>query len=130
MLKAGTETGSLVNYIISGESPAVPEVGMGATIIMWTDRKAATIIEVIKNKKGVIKEITIQDDIAVRADKNGLSESQTYDYTPNLAGRTHIARLLKSGWKILEGKDGESGRNIYGSGLWIGKRCAYHDYNF
>ena len=126
----GTQTGSVMNHLMSRGEQIIPEVGMGVTILMWTDRRAATVIEVHANKEGIIKEIIIQDDDAARIDNNGMSESQTYDYLPNPNGSKRTARLLKGGWKILDGKDGESGRNIYGSGLWIGRRCAYHDYDF
>ena len=129
MLKAGTDTGSLMNHIMS-DGVTAPEVGMGATILYWTDRKAVTIIEVKKNKKGEIKELTLQEDTAIRTDYNGESESQRYCYAQWSEGRKYTARLLKHGWRILEGKDGESGRNIYGSGLAIGVRNTYHDYSF
>ena len=130
MLKAGTETGSLVNHLMSGDTAIVPEVGMGVTILMWTDRRAATIIEVHSTKKGVIKEIVIQDDTSLRTDDNGMSESQGYCYIRDPNGHKRTARFLKKGWRILEGKDGESGRNIYGSGLRLGIRNTYHDYSF
>ena len=130
MLKAGTETGSLMNHLMSGDSAVVPEVGMGVTILFWTDRRAATITEVITTKKGTIKEIVTQDDYAIRTDMNGESESQRYNYVRNPEGSIRTARLLKGGWRILEGKDSENGRNIYGAGLLLGKRAAYHDYNF
>ena len=43
MLRAGTDTGSLVNHVMScGKSPA-PEEGMGCTFLSWTDRHAGTV---------------------------------------------------------------------------------------
>lgn len=129
-LRLGSQTGSLANHVWSGPQPIEPEVDMGCTILKWTDRAAATILEVRKTKQGKIKEIVIQEDTATRTDTNGMSESQTYDYTPNPQGTTHTARLLKGGWKIFEGKDEDSGRNSYSAGILIGYRRAYRDYSF
>mgnify|MGYP001576962564 CR=1 FL=1 len=41
-LRAGTQTGSLINHLMSGSKGAEPEVGMGATILGWSDRHPAT----------------------------------------------------------------------------------------
>ncbi len=129
-MQLGTETGSLVNHIWANSKQPVPEIGLGCTILMWTDRKAATIIEVHSNKQGVVKEIILQEDIATRTDGNEMSDSQCYVYTPNPNGAKRTARLLKAGWKILDGKDSETGRNVYGYTVGIGYRCAYFDYSF
>ena len=129
-MKLGTETGNVLNHLMTRGEQIVPEVGMGVTICMWSDRYAATVIEVKTNRKGIVKEIIIQHDISVRVDNNGMSESQRYEYAPNPEGLKDTARLLKGGWKILEGKDEVTGKNLYGSALWIGKRAHYHDYSF
>lgn len=130
MLKLGTETGSVINHLMTCGEQIAPEINMGVTICMWSDRHTATILEVKKTKKGVIKEIVIQRDIEKRTDTNGMSESQEYEYTRNPEGRIQTAHLLKSGWRILEWKDDKTGRNNYGSSLVIGVREAYFDYSF
>jgi hypothetical protein len=129
-MKAGSETGSVFNHIMTESAQPVPLVGLGATICMWSDRKATTIIEVHPNKKGVVKEVIIQEDTATRTDTNGMSDSQTYSYQSNPEGRKHTVKLLKSGWRVLEGRDGYTKRNIYGSGVVFGVRRHYHDYSF
>lgn len=44
--------GSLINLLSdAGKQTIKPEVGMGITILSWTDRDAATIIEVSKSGK-------------------------------------------------------------------------------
>lgn len=113
MMKAGTETGSLMNHIYSRCTNPEPQVGMGATVLMWTDRHAATIIRVTRCT------ITVQEDIATRVDGNGMSESQAYEYTANPQGRVTTFRKTKRGW-----------RDSCGSGLLIGTRRKYHDYSF
>lgn len=119
MVELGTHTGSLVNSIMS-ESPVVPEVGMGVTILSWTDRNPATIIEV-----KTAKMIVIQDDDYVRTDKNGMSEDQTYEFSRNPNGPKRTYTLRKNGRWV---KKGESMRN--GQSISIGKRDRYYDYTF
>src|SRR5271157_1703405 len=94
-----------------------PEVGMGATIIMYSDKHAATIIDVHPNGKRIV----IQEDIATRTDINGMSDSQTYTYAPNSDGEKHVVSLRKDGtWRISRSK----------TQIGIGYRREYYDYSF
>lgn len=111
-MKLGSETGSLINHVMAKES-LKPEIGMGATILCWTDRHAATIIKITP------KSVTVQRDKATRTDKNGMSENQDYTYERNENGAIEIFRLTKRGW-----------RNKSGEGLRIGTRREYYDYSF
>ena len=113
MLIAGTETGSLINHVMSNVAAPTPTKGMGATILRWTDRKAATIIKVTP------KTVTVRYDTVKRTDANGMSESQTYEYAPNPAGVIEVFRMTKRGW-----------RNASGNGLGIGYRAEYYDFSF
>ncbi len=61
------------------------EVGMGATIIHYSDRTPCTVIRVSETGKTC----WIQEDTYTRADTNGMSESQTYTYAANPAGAVH-----------------------------------------
>jgi hypothetical protein len=45
-MKLGTHTGSLTNHIYSRAVPITPEVGMGCTLLSWSDRHPATIIDI------------------------------------------------------------------------------------
>lgn len=111
-LKAGTETGSLINYLLS-LGGAKPEVGMGCTILGWTDRHAATIVKVTKTQ------VHVQRDIATRIDKNGMSESQTYSCAADPTADVEVFRVTKKGL-----------RNNRGNGLSIGKREEYYDHGY
>ena len=113
MLKAGTETGSLMNHLMSSTKPLPPEVGMGATILCWSDRHSGTIVKITKTQ------IHVQYDLAKRLDKNGMSESQQYACSPDPNGRIEIFRQTKKGY-----------RNAAGNGLLIGSRQEYYDYSF
>lgn len=126
-MKLGTQTNSLVNHILSrairGE-PA-PTVGMGATILMWTDRQPATIVAVETYRGQPM--VTVQEDRARRVDSNGLSECQEYEYSPdNLGAKWRFAKSKAGDWReMLEGRMARSGR-----GLRIGERRKYHDFSF
>ncbi len=112
-MKLGTETGSLINHVCSTSRQVEPKVGMGATILQWTDRQAVTIIEVTP------KTITVQYDKATRTDSNGQSECQSYDYATDPDGSVSVFRMTKKGW-----------RNDSGNGLSIGHRDKYRDPSF
>ena len=109
-------TGSLYNNLFSNSANAngevKPEVGMGATYLGWTDRHAYTIIEVSASGKT----IKVQRDRAIRTDKLGMSDAQSYLYTPDPNGEVRTIRLSKKGW--------DKGR------FAIGFRKEYYDYTF
>lgn len=114
-MKLGTETASMTNYLLSGiVGEPVPEVGMGCTILRWTDREAATIIKVTPTQ------VHVQEDKAVRVDTNGMSELQEYTYTPDTTAPVQVFRKTKRGWCAAGG----------GNALHIGDRRKYHDYSF
>lgn len=93
-----------------------PEIGMGATEHLWSDRHAYTITEVSPS----FKSITIQADRSRRVDQNGMSECQHYEFTPNPEGPTRVARLCTDGHFHIGGK--------HGNLISIGYRDAYYDF--
>jgi hypothetical protein len=130
-MKLGTETNSLTNHIYSRmtKGQPEPEVGMGATILCWTDRNAATIVDVWTFRKLVA--VTVQEDTATRADKNGISESQDWKYEPNPNGaKSHFARTESGAWREIMVNG--NGRFVFadGHGLRIGERESYRDFSF
>ena len=123
-MKLGTETGSLMNHVFSGYNDE-PAVGMGATILMWSDRSPATIIEVNHSY------IVIQEDRAERVDGNGMSESQSYEYSPDPEGAKRIYRKMKNGRWQEHYINPETKRLVKAGGyLSIGEREKYYDYSF
>lgn len=107
--------GNLMNRIaehVSGQ----PEVGMGVTICMYSDRHAATVVEVRSDTT-----IVVQEDISTRVDDNGMSESQIYEYQRD-------ARAPKR--TFTRRKDGTWKERGAGTGLQLGARRTYHDYSF
>lgn len=114
-------TGSFVNHVYGRMvNTPTPEVGMGATVLMWTDRAPATIVEVVSPKT-----IKVQGDNAKRVDENGMSESQTYEYTPNEDGPVDTYTLRKNGRWIRKGDPMKGGQC-----LLVGSREKYHDFSF
>jgi hypothetical protein len=130
-MKLGKHTASVNNWISSNAviGQPTPEVGMGATILGWTDRHPATIVEVSKDRGAVL--LKVQEDDYRRLDKNGMSECQQYLYSPNPNGRVHHYRQDKSGrWVEVEFNEETKRWNKRGGGLRIGEREKYHDFSF
>lgn len=128
-MKLGTETGSFTNHIYSRATKGQPEpeVGMGCTLLQWSDRQAATIIAI---ENGIL---TVQEDHAKRIDQNGMSEDQDYEYAPNPDGATYHFRFGKSEkWELVHQNErtGRWNKSESGAGLLIGQRRQYHDFSF
>ena len=118
---AGEETGSLINHIMSGSQQPEPQVGMGATVLHWTDRTAGTIIEVGE------KHFVVQADKAIRTDGNGMSDAQSYRYEPNENGIRYTFKRVTRGKAKGAWREGGS---YSGYAVLIGHRDHYHDYSF
>jgi hypothetical protein len=133
-MKLGTQTASVVNHLVARGTIGQPEpvIGMGVTMLGWTDRAPGTIVEIFK--KGSFLYIAVQADTYKRTDKNGMSECQQYEYTPNPNGYIdHYRRSAinaNAPWVGTYQKE-ESGRWLKGHGqLRIGEREKYHDFSF
>lgn len=136
-MQLNTETGSLVNHLLSGtDGQPEPEEGMGITFLGWTDRHAGTIHRVGR-KGGLIVEFWASRDEATRTDNNGQSESQSYSFKPDPGGRMfHYKRDRKGQWRKHGPKLArDSERLIYGvldesQNIRLGERDQYYDYSF
>lgn len=129
-MRLGTETGSLTNHLLSRAVIGQPEptVGMGATILSWTDRHAGTIIKVWKERG--MRLVEVQEDFAERTDSNGMSECQDYAYTPNPAGLVTTFGFFKTGWANVYLAETGRYRKSGSYGLRIGERDKHHDFSF
>ncbi len=112
-------TSSLTNAIFAASAQPEPQIGMGATIIMATDRYAATIVEVTHCS------VVIQQDYSERTDRNGMSESQDWAYSPNRKARRETYSLRRHGRYVARGE-----RTNGGTHLVIGERDHYIDPSF
>lgn len=129
MLKLGTETGSLVNHVYSHTGNLKPEIGMGVTMLFWSDRHAGTIVEMFKIGKRVA--LKVQADKVRRIDTNGMSESQSYECSRDPAGAVAWYRAnVNGGWQKVVFNPVTMRWSKDGGGLIVGWRDAYHDYSF
>ena len=102
-----------INQIISESKQPDAKIGDPATILMWSDRHAATVIKVTPCT------VTVQVDKAKRLDKGGpYTESQTYEYERNPNGQKIRFWRTQRGW------------SADGMRLAIGHRNEYHDPHF
>jgi hypothetical protein len=115
----------VINNILAASTIGAPEpeVGMGATLLMWSDRLPYTIVGVERFKSGAcagqVKAVLAQRDDTQRVDRNGMSESQEYVFLPNPNRSVERFALRKSG--RFEGNGGT---------LAIGYRDKFFDFSF
>lgn len=123
----------MINDILSRATKGqpTPEVGMGATVLMHSDRRAATIIEILKVGQSTI--LTVQNDNATRVSGSAHDGSARYEFSRNPRGSTrHFRAKLPDGrWQEVM-QNPETGRwiQIGGTGLRIGERDHYIDPHF
>ena len=86
------ETGSFVNWAM-GNNVTLPEVNKGATELHWSDRSAWEVISVADDKMSCV----IERYSPKRIDKNGMSESQEYEYTKLTGHRKKLVWRNKKG---------------------------------
>lgn len=110
-----------------------PRIGTPATVIFYSDRRAATVTEILYTKNGKIKGIRVRRDHATRTDNNGMSDSQSYTYSNYGEGPEYEARLVIPK-KPIDNKLGDYGLYVNGPvkdwsyKIVVGYRREYHDY--
>jgi hypothetical protein len=95
------------------------KIGDGATQSVGSDRYPYTVVKILSPRRMVV-----QQDNAVRTDKNGLSESQTYEYSPN-PNATEVVITLRS-----NGRWYQLGQSTKSGAFYIGRRSMYQDPSF
>ena len=92
----------------------VPQVGMGATLCLWSDSHAYTITRVSKSGKT----FWMKQDKAERTDHNGMSDAQSYRYIQHENVPEREVRMTKRGWRSC------------GCVVVVGVREEFYDYSF
>lgn len=111
--------GSLQNKLMAESKQPDTEVGMGITLLRWSDRHAYKIIEVSE----INKAITIQRYKAVRKDKLGMSDQQNYEFSELTDQKKELVRKGDQWYeKTVQGLSKIS--------LLIGVASEYYDYSF
>ena len=129
-MSPGTQTGSLINYLSSGSKSPAPVIGMGGTVLHWTDRHAVTVVSIAVGGKSILT----RDDIAIRTDANGMSDAQSYSFEQDPNGAERRWKLANDGtWRAAQ--TSASGRVLFvgggkGERLALGYRSHYHDFSF
>ena len=121
--------GNLINRVMENYRFPTPEVGSAATLTLWSDRHAATVIAVedVKGKTYV----TVQRDNAKMISGSPMDGSADYEYSPNPRGAKHTYRLEDGVPKYVI-KNEMTGRwNLAsGNGIIFGTRDEYYDPSF
>jgi len=108
--------GSLVNAMGNQTRSLKPELGIGVTELMYSDRHPFTVTKIISDTK-----IEVTADTSTRIDENGASESQEYRYEPDKKAVPITLRLNKFGrWKMVG--------DPKGSTFLVGRREEYYDF--
>ncbi len=108
--------GSLFNALGNQTRSQPPEVGMGVTELMYSDRLPYTVTAILSPKR-----IQVKPDIATRTDKRGCTEEQDYSYQTDNNAPAITLFLNKFGrWKRLGDAEGST--------YLIGKREEYYDF--
>lgn len=135
-MKLGTQTGSVINHLHSraviGEP--TPVVGMGVTILGWTDRHAGTIYsvtEITSKAYQYVIEVGIDDAKVVAGSSHDGSAQYEFTQRPDRPRSTY-RKNRKTGFWEGAAINAETGRLVKsgGKGLRIGEREEYRDPSF
>lgn len=105
----------------------LPEIGMGATIAVGSDKYAGTITDI--DKDGVI---TVRKDEVTRPTSFGGKPSQEYIYKPNPKGVSFHFKNYSNGWSYVE-QNPDTGRWKKQKANYevnIGVRKEHHEFSY
>lgn len=108
--------GSVDNRLMENMQSNTPQVGMGATKLLYSDSHAYTIVEVINEKVVIVK----RDD--VKALHKGMSDSQEWEYTFNPKAQPITLKKHKKGYWYQVGDTTTK--------FLLGVRQEFYDYTF
>lgn len=114
--------GSLQNHLAActPQASALPEIGEGATVFYWSDRHAATVVDVKTYPRRGPK-IMLQRDIAKRTDRYGMSDAQGYSYERNPDAPIIEVTYRQGHWRVVGSHDHV---------VRFGERSEYYDFSF
>lgn len=129
-MKLGSETGSLVNHLMSTSSNDEPNIGTPATILSWSDRAAATVTDVFVKNGRTIVEVTYDLSTVVRGSLADGSAEYRYERDPS--GSVRYFRRERTGAWFHVRENVNTGRWVMSgrSGILFGHRETYYDPSF
>lgn len=134
-MELGSQTGSVINNLMSRGviGQPKPKVGMGVTILMWTDRVAGTIVNVeeVISKRWLYL-IEVQQDRSKVVAGSSFDGSAEYAYEANASAPIEPFGFDRKLQRWTEIRRNEAGRvvKVDGRGLRIGEREEYRDPSF
>lgn len=122
----GRQTGSLCNAMMESRTFVEPVVGMGATLLAWTDRYPATVVEWDAKKQ----EVLLFEDKATAIGSVAFTENQSWAYEFDAKGNSYRFKFKNGRWRQMS--IGENGKYRLmpkgtGHGLMLGERDKYYD---
>lgn len=131
-MKLGSQTGSLINHMIAGAGTLSEiKAGTPATLLSWSDRSPGTVFRVFKVASSTIVEV--REDIYTRIDKNGMSESQEYEYKIDVNGSKSFWKIDKNGnvcRMYINKETGRWNKTKTGCSIAFGRRERFYDFTF
>lgn len=96
----------------------IPWVGMGCTEILWSDRRAHTVTDVIRNKSGKITGVKVRENKTICKDWYG----NEYEILPEIdwTSREEIYTKRRNGMWYMKGQPTEWGS------VWLSLTSHYH----
>lgn len=136
-MNLGTQTSSLVNHLYSRATVGQPRpfVGMGATVLGWSDRRACTVTKVTEfgGSKVWGFEIEVVEDQATVVSGSAHDGGAVYEFTRR-DGSPSLFRYNKKTQKWVAGFINRDTDRFCaygsGSGIRIGEREQYIDPSF
>jgi len=107
--------GDVMNRIMENMKPETPQVGMGVTKLLYSDRHAYSVVEVVSDKVVMVKR-----DIA-KPQHEGMSDSQHWEYQEDKNATPIKIKLHKKGYWYQEGDTTTR--------FLVGVRDEYFDYS-
>ncbi len=129
-MKLGSETGSLVNHLMSTSTNDEPTAGTPATLLYWSDRAAATVTDVFtKNGRTIVE---VKYDIATVVRGSQADGSAEYRYERDDSGVARHFRREKNGKWVWVRKNDDTGRWVKSGRIAVlfGHRESYFDPSF
>lgn len=134
-MKLGTQTASVINNLYSREvigEPA-PVVGMGCTMLGWTDRRPGTIVEVVDLESKVYSTLIYVTEDEAFVYKGSMQDgSAEYSFRQRIGAAQSMFRKnrVTGFWENARYNEKDRMVKSNGNGIMIGKREKYYDPSF
>lgn len=111
-----------LNRFMGTDPNYMPQIGDGATILMWSDRRPGMVVQVSKSGNSVhVAGVSYK-----RIDNNGpFTESQEYEFGTEAKGPGVEYTKRRNGQYVLKGDDMKNGQRVM-----LGYMDAYTDPTF